>query len=64
MTACREAADRLNALITAACDEAEAMRRAQPPTDERYMELAEASRRAIERSEEIRNMMQRHHHQV
>jgi len=62
MKACREAAERLNALITAACDEAEALRRAQPPTYERYLELAEASRRAIERSEEIRTMMQRHQH--
>jgi signal transduction histidine kinase len=51
MEVCQRAVERLNVIIRETCDEAET--RTHEPDYQRYLELADSTRRTITRSEEI-----------
>jgi signal transduction histidine kinase len=53
MTACQEAVDRLNLIISQACDEAISLKRLEGSAQERFAELVERTTAAIGHSREV-----------
>ena len=53
MAACQEAVDRLNLVISQACDEADSINRLQGPAYEQFNELLKRTEAAINQSREV-----------
>jgi len=53
MAACQEAVDRLNIVISQACDEADSLKRRQGPAYEQFNQLLKRTEAAISQSREV-----------
>jgi len=62
MAACQEAVDRLNLVISQACDEADSINRLQGPGYEQFSQLLKRTEAAIIQSRQVLVQLQRRRH--